>query len=292
MYAEFFDLHTLPFENTPDPRFFYASEQHREALAAIEYVIRMRKGTVLVTGSIGSGKTTIGQTMMHRCRPSATVVPLVHGHVTTGELLGHLLRSLGIHDHGNLDHAEQLERLKQHLIVQARDARPVVVFVDEAQTLSDAALEELRLISNFDLPSEKLMQLVLVGQPELRARIGEPRFDALRQRIVLAKQISPLNVQDAKAYVEHRLRVASTNPDDVRVRFDDEAILRLFAATHGTPRLLNATCDNCLLIAYVQQTSEIGASIVNRAVHDMIPRFDDPASNTSADLDSAYRLAG
>ncbi len=285
MYTEYYQLHTMPFENTPDPRFYFASDQHREALAAIEYVIRMRKGTVLVTGSIGAGKTTIGQTMMQRCQSAASIVQLVHGHVTSGELIGHLLRSLGTGGIKDVDHARQLEHLRAHLVSHAQASRPVVVLVDEAQTLSDDALEELRLVSNFDTATQKLMQLVLVGQPELRTRIAQPRFDALRQRIVLAKQLSPLDRADAEAYIHHRLRVASIDPDQPAVRFNPDAVTRIFASTHGTPRLINAICDNCLLMGYVQQTQCITADVVGRVVQDMVPRFEDAYT-------TAPRLAG
>ncbi|MEM6505367.1 MAG: AAA family ATPase, partial [Planctomycetota bacterium] len=165
MYESYYHLATAPFENTPDPRFFFASEQHSEALAAIEYTIRMRKGIVLITGPIGAGKTTVSRAMLRRCGESSTVIQLAHGHRTADELITHMLHRLGLPDATNGSHAQRLERLEQHLLHCAASGKPVVLFVDEAQTLSDAALEELRLISNFDTEQTKLLQLVLIGQP-------------------------------------------------------------------------------------------------------------------------------
>ncbi|MEM7680359.1 MAG: AAA family ATPase [Planctomycetota bacterium] len=270
MYESFYQLALLPFESTPDPRFFYASEQHREALAAIEYTIRMRKGIVLVTGQIGSGKTTVGRTMIAGCADSARIVQLPHGHRDGESLIRSLLRSMRVKDRTTDDHAARLERLQRRLIRSADQGYPVVVFIDEAQTLSNAALEELRLLSNFDQNARKLLQLVLVGQPELRTRIGSPELSALRQRIVLAKRLAPLGVGDAKGYVAHRLRVASLDPDRPGVSFDDDAVARIHAFAGGAPRLINVVCDNCLLMGFVREVRRIGVDIVERSIRDMV----------------------
>src|SRR5262249_53557164 len=153
----------LPFENTPDPRFFYASEQHREALAAIEYTIRMRKGIVLITGEIGAGKTTVAATMWSRCEDSAKIVRVLYGHQTTDSLLRQILRSLQVPARRGDDHARLLDRFQTFLRDQMADLKSIVLFVDEAQTLSDECLEELRLLSNFDTANSRPIQVVLVG---------------------------------------------------------------------------------------------------------------------------------
>ncbi|GAB4192883.1 MAG: hypothetical protein Kow00105_06940 [Phycisphaeraceae bacterium] len=276
MYDKYYQFHTLPFENTPDPRFFYASEQHREALAAIEYTIRMRKGIVLVTGHIGSGKTTVGRTMLERCGKDATIIRLVHGHRSGSELIRHVLRSLHVTTRDRDDHARLLERLEAYLKKQADARRPVVLFIDEAQTLSVEALEELRLISNFDSNTAKLLQLVLVGQPELRDLIATPRLNALRQRIVMAKQLKPLSIQDTAGYIAHRLRAASIDPRNVQVSFSGESISAMYQATHGTPRLINVVCDNCLLLGFVKETRRITPEMVRQVLEDMVPSFAEP----------------
>jgi len=291
MYEAFYRLDRLPFENTPDPRFFYASEQHREALAAIEYTIRLRKGIVLVTGDIGSGKTTVGRTMLQRCGNHATIVQLLHGHQTGGELIKHILRALDVTVDDRDDHTRLLERLNHHLLEQNRRGRPVVLFIDEAQTLSDHALEELRLISNFDTDTAKLLQLILVGQPELRDRIASPAMSPLRQRVVMAKQLRPLSIHDTAGYIAHRIRAASADPNKIGVSFAGDAIQTLYQFTRGVPRLVNVVCDNCLLVGYVREARRITPAMVNQVVDDMVPSF-----GMSADVHRAnetpYKLAG
>ena len=222
MYQEFYQLDVMPFENTADPRFFFASEQHREALAAIEYTLRQRKGFVLITGDIGSGKTTVGRTMVQRCGDRARIVEVLHGHEDGQTLLRQVMRSLDLPIRRSDDHASLLENLRIQLLEQLELNKPLVLLVDEAQTLSDTALEELRLMSNFDTVSNKLIQIVLIGQPELRDRMRGARMAALRQRIVLAKQLRPLSQRDTGAYIAHRLRAASIDPEheDLRSALD------------------------------------------------------------------------
>lgn len=271
MYESFYNLECLPFECTPNPRFFYASEQHREALAAIEYTIRMRKGVVMVTGAIGSGKTTVGRTMLRRCGNEATIVQLLHGHSKGSELIKHVLRTLNVPFRRNEDHAFLLELLENRLREQSRLGKPVVLFMDEAQTLSDEALEELRLISNFDSDTQRLLQLVLIGQPELRDRIRTPRMAPLRQRIVMAKQLQPLSLHETAGYILHRLVAASRDPQNLGVTFTADAINVLYSHTGGTPRLINVTCDNCLLLGFVNETRQITPAMVRRVLDDMVP---------------------
>jgi len=288
MYDGFYNFEVMPFENTPDPRFFYASEQHREALAAIEYTIRLRKGIVLVTGDIGSGKTTVGRTMLQRCAEHATIVQLLHGHRSGMELIAHILRALRVPTRENDDHTLMLEKLEHYLKEQARIGRPIVLFIDEAQTLADEALEELRLLSNFDTETVKLLQLVLVGQPELRDRIASPRFSALRQRIVMAKQLRPMTIQETAGYIRHRLTASSRDKSAVRVAFGGDAINTLHAFARGIPRLINVVCDNCLLLGYVKETHRITPTMVQQVVADMVPSFSFEAGMD----DGPYQIAG
>ncbi|WP_428386472.1 ExeA family protein [Mucisphaera sp.] len=276
MYEEFFQFKQLPFENTPDPRFFYDSEQHREALAAIEYTIRLRKGIVLVTGDIGSGKTTVGRKMLARCGDQATIAQVVHAHTDRADLIAHVLRAIGVTPPAGAEHARLLEILHEVLIEHAQRRRPVVLFVDEAQNLTDEALEELRLISNFDTNTVKLLQLVLVGQPELRQRIAQPRMLALRQRIVLAKQLKPMSRVDTAAYIEHRLQAASIDPERVIPEFDAGAKDAIFQFSRGTPRLINVVSDNTLLMSFVRESTRVTADTVEAVIDDMLPSFGEP----------------
>lgn len=282
MYSEFYNLGVLPFENTPDPRFFYASDQHREALAAIEYTIRMRKGFVMITGEAGLGKTMLGRLMAERCRDEASICRIMHGHRSGDELLRQLLRCLGVSQPGHDDHACRVERLQAHLSGQVDANRPVVLLVDEAQTLSDEALEELRLLTNFDTATQRIVQVVLIGHPSLRRRVRAPRLAALRQRIVLAKQLQPLSRQEVERYVAHRLRVASIDPDQVRIGFSAQAVAALEKFAGGRPRLINLACDNSLLLGFVSGTrDQISRPIVEQVIRDMLPSLGAESSGES-----------
>lgn len=291
MYHEFYNLKLLPFENTADPRFFFASDQHREALAAIEYTLRMRKGLVLITGDIGSGKTTVGRTMCQRCGADASIVHLGWGHQDRDGLIRQVLRNLDLPVRRSDDHGRMLERLREKLIEQLRAGTPIVLLVDEAQTLSDDALDELRLLSNMDTATDKLVQIVLVGQPELRERIRTARQAALRQRIVLAKELAPLSLADTDAYISHRLRAASADPQHPRVRFDADAVRKIYDLSGGVPRLINVICDNCLLLGFVREARQIDLAIVRRVAADMIPNLDRPAADPGVGP-APMRLAG
>lgn len=274
MYESFYNLARLPFENTPDPRFFYASEQHREALAAIEYTIRTRKGIVLITGEIGAGKTTVARTMLRRCSQQVSIVQLLHGHDSGKELLSQLLRAAQIDVQPGTDRSQLLEQVNAVLTQSMNRGRPLVLFIDEAQTLADEALEELRLLSNFDTDTRKLLQLVLVGQPELRDRLGQPRFQALRQRVALAKHLQPLSRNEIAGYIAHRLEAAMHEGATPNVQFNEAAIQTIHRATQGVPRLINVVCDNCMLLGFVRSCLEINRDMVLQVVQDMVPGFE------------------
>lgn len=278
MYTSFYNLLALPFENTPDPRFFFASEQHREALAAIEYTIRTRKGFVMVTGDVGTGKTMIGHMMAQHCQDAASVRRITHGHRSGDELLRQVLRCLQIPCPSHDDHARRLERLQAHLAGPATDAHgPIVMLVDEAQTLSDEALDELRLLSNFDTAGQRLVQVVLIGHPELRRRVRAPHMAALRQRIFMARQLQQLSMKQTGKYIAHRLTVAGNKANKDGVSFSAEAVTQIHKFAGGAPRLINMVCDNCLLLGFVGKVrDQISQSMVQQVMRDMLPGFGSP----------------
>lgn len=291
MYNGFYNLRVSPFENTADPRFFFASEQHREALSAIEYTIRMRKGVVLITGAIGSGKTTVGGMMCANCNGKATIIQIVPRNCTGVDLLRQVLRQQGLKVDQDQDYATMVERLAAHLNDRASRKRPVVLFVDEAQSLDDDALEELRMLSNLNTANQKLIQVVLIGQPELRQRLRQPQYDALRQRIVLAKQIRPLDHDETGSYITHRLTTASCDPGRPGVTFSPGAVREIHRLTGGVPRLINVACDNCLLLGFVRELKQITPEVVHQVIQDMVPRFNDEAQ-PDTEASSTFILAG
>lgn len=282
MYTEHFKLRELPFENTPDPRFFFSTDQHDEALAAIEYTVRMRKGFVMITGGVGSGKTTVARTMINRCASHAHVVQLIHGLHTGREVLAQVLHVLDAKGKEHSDTAKLRVAVHNVLNHHAQAGRPVVLIIDEAQTLSDEALEELRLLSNFDTATTKLVQVVLVGQPELRQRVRN--LPALRQRVAVAKQIKPLTMEQTYEYIIHRLRAASLDNRTVEVRVTAEALARLHLVSNGAPRMINFICDNCLLLLFGKgDAKRITETVVNQVITDLLPDIELPELQISAD---------
>ncbi|MEX2212977.1 MAG: AAA family ATPase, partial [Phycisphaeraceae bacterium] len=190
------------------------------------------------------------------------------------------------------DHGRLMERLGGHLFDLARKQQPLVLLVDEAQTLADHALEELRLMSSFDTATQKLIQIVIVGQPELRERLQQPSLAPLRQRIVLAKHLRPLDLNETASYILHRLQVAATDPDRPRVAFNHQAIYRIYQISGGIPRMINAVCDNAMLLGYVNKQRIIDDSVINQVSRDMICDLNEPVeSGVTAPLKFTARAA-
>ncbi len=284
MYLDYYRLKLAPFDNSPNPHFFYASEGHREALASVEYTIRMRKGIVLITGDIGSGKTTISTTMQHRLREVACTYVVRHGLASSRELLAQLCRTMQLNVPPKADRGLMLDAIESQLMVHHRAGRPVVLIVDEAQSLSLQVLDEIRMLSNLETPSQKLLQIILIGQPELRNIIQSPPMAALRQRIVLSHHLNPLSLEDVALYINHRLAIAAAGSEP-EAAFDDRAILAIHQATGGVPRLINTVCDNSLLVGFVRSRKLIDAEIVAAVTEHMMPLIDTQAMNINGPLE-------
>ena len=267
MYLKFYKLREFPFAITCDDRFFFESAVHAEALANMMYTVQQRKGMVLVTGEVGAGKTFVANMLGARLGIGCQTVLMSNPPQSGKQLIGALARRAGLTVRPSTDKAGLQEELETHLKrLQDRD-RLVALILDEAQDLSAATLEELRLLWNWEHNSRRLIQIVLVGQPELRQRLLEPKWEALRQRIVLSYHLGPLSAADTPAYVMHRLRVAAD--EGCLAEFAPEALADVHAATDGIPRLINILCDNALLAGYAKGITRVDRPIIGEVLRDM-----------------------
>jgi general secretion pathway protein A len=262
MYLPFYGLRERPFNVTPDPRFLCLTESHREALAQLIYAVHERKGFLVLTGEAGTGKTTLLQTLLRRLDPDTAVAYVYTSTLTFDEIVEYALADFGIAVPGE-SRARRLFALNHFLIERQRAGQNTVLVIDEAHNLDATTLEQVRLLSNFESPTDKLLKILLVGQPELRARLARPDLRQLRQRIALRCHLQPLTPGQTREYIRTRLRVAGA-PDPAL--FGDDAVARIAAASSGIPRLVNALCDHCLVIGYGEQVRRIDARLAARAV--------------------------
>ena len=267
MYLNFYNLKEFPFAITCDDRFFYESAVHAEALANMMYTVQQRKGMVLVTGEVGAGKTFVGNMLGSRLGVGCQTVFIGNPPQSSKQLLGTLARRMGMNLRASADKASLVEELERYLARQIARGRLVALIIDEAQDLSATGLEELRLLWNWEQGGQRLIQIVLIGQPELRQRLLEPKWEALRQRIVLSYHLQHLSPADTPSYIAHRLRVAGGG--ECSAQFSASAITEIHAATDGIPRLINVLCDNALLVGYAKEAHCIDNPIIAEVVRDM-----------------------
>ena len=269
MYLEHYGLKVAPFENTPDPRFLYASEDHTEALAGIEYTVRMRKGIVLVSGEIGSGKTIITHVLRQRLGRVATCFLIRQGHTSPEQFLKDVCRAMKLALPADADRGEVLQIIEEFLVEQAHLDKPVVLIVDEAQMMSRSVLHEVRMLSNIETPRQKLIQIVLLGQPDLRTVLRDPEMDPIRQRVALSHHLNGMSVDDTAKYLAHRLTVAADAETAAGI-FEADAVDAIYEFTEGIPRMINYVADNCLLVGFVKGVKTIDAAIVRHVTRNMM----------------------
>ncbi len=269
MYLDYFHLAEHPFSITPDPKFLYFAPSHRAAFEHLLYGITHRKGFIELTGECGCGKSTICRAVLAKLADEDTRTALILNPVLDGvQLLRAVLDDLGV-PYGQDDRADRfalVQALNAFLLEQARDDVNVVLLIDEAQDLPPQTLEEVRLLSNLETPSQKLLQIVLSGQPELDRRLADPSMRQLRQRITVRYHIPPLAKEDIGAYVAHRLSTAGA-PENLR--FTDEAIAKVARYSRGIPRLVNALCDYALMAGFAAATTEINAECIDKAEYQL-----------------------
>lgn len=262
MYEEFYGLKEKPFGLTPDPQFLFLSQSHREALENINYAIHQKEGFVVLTGDIGTGKTTICRALLNRMKPGTATALIFNPFLSPEELLKPILLDFGIEVH-QTSQGGLLNQLNQFLLDQSRSGKNSILIIDEAQNLSLALLERIRLLSNLETEKEKLLQIFLFGQEELNAKLNLPQLRQLNQRISIRYRMKPLKREEVLPYINHRLAVAGSHGS---LLFTKTAINKIFEFSQGTPRLINLLCDRALLGGYTRQSHLITRQIVVEAV--------------------------
>jgi type II secretory pathway predicted ATPase ExeA len=267
MYTKFFGLAEEPFNLTPDSRFLFLSERHREALATLTYGVRERKGFILLTGEIGSGKTTVCRAFVNELLRSNDVrlALILNPGLSEIELLKAINDEFQIPSFYNSKKG-LIDELNRFLLAQNQKGNNVVLIIDEAQTLSPALLEQIRMLSNLETEIEKLLQIVLIGQPELRDTLALSQLEQLNQRIAVRYHLTPLTESEVLAYIKHRLFVARAT---VAIEFTPEALRRLYDASRGIPRRINVICDRALLACYAEATTVVDDKIMQRAIEEV-----------------------
>ncbi len=265
MYEQFYGFQESPFNITPDPRFLFFSEKHREAFSHLLFGVRERKGFIQITGEVGAGKTTLCRALLEELGDDYKTALILNPVLTGDQLLWLILTELGLPT-GDDDRMRLLARLNEFLLDQVAHGMDVVLLIDEAQDLSRELLEEIRLLSNLETDQRKLLQIVLVGQPELRDLLDDPALRQLRQRITVRYHLRPLSAWETEAYIQHRLHVAGANS---RPSFSSWALWRIYRYSRGVPRLINAVCDKALLAGYVSGSDHLTGAHVRRAVREL-----------------------
>jgi general secretion pathway protein A len=266
MYEQFYALKEKPFEITPDPRFLYMSEQHREAYAHLTYALNESKGFTVITGEVGTGKTTLIQMLLSRLDGHTRTAHLFNPKLSTRDFLKYICNDLGLKTDDLTTKGELLTLLHSFLLECYARKERVVLIVDEAQTLSPKLLEEVRLLTNLETPKSKLLQVILIGQPELDKILADQRFRQLKQRISVRYHLKPLNRKETKEYIEKRLKVAGARDCHL---FEDSAVREIYRRSGGIPRLINVLCDNALVTGYVEEKRVIDKGIVREVAKDM-----------------------
>jgi general secretion pathway protein A len=261
VYSEFFGLNEKPFAITPDPRYLYMSARHTDALAHLLYGISESGGFIQLTGEVGTGKTTLIRSVLEQLPAKADIALILSPQLTTLEFLATIVQELRCPQPADRTVKAHIDVLNTHLMQAHAEGRRVVLIVDEAQTLSPELLEQVRLLTNLETSKQKLLQIILIGQPELRELLDRPEMRQIAQRITGRYHLEPLRKDETRAYVSHRLRVAGTQNDI----FTKRAIDALYKYARGIPRLINVIADRALLAAYTKDQRSVDAKLVSAA---------------------------
>ncbi len=265
MYLEYYGLKQTPFDITPNPRFLFHSQKHHEAFNHLLYGIRERKGFVQLTGEVGAGKTTLCRALLEKLDANFSTALILNPVLNADELMKAIATEFGLNVKG-CDRLETIAAISEFLLQQIAQGRETVLIIDEAQNLTEDLLEQVRLISNIETDDRKLLQIVLMGQPELRDRLNSHRLRQLRQRITVRYHLTPLSRAEVGHYIRHRLEYAGAKGRPEFTRF---ALWRVFNYSRGIPRLINAVCDKALLAGFVEQSDRINYRMVGCAIREL-----------------------
>ncbi|MEE3239625.1 MAG: AAA family ATPase [Pseudomonadota bacterium] len=266
MYQDFFGLHEKPFSIAPDPRYLYMTEQHREALAHLLFGVGDEGGFILLTGEVGTGKTTICRSLLNRLPDNTDVAFIVNPRLSVDELLQSICDDLSIVYPGNASIKDLVDALNQFLLNAYASGRNTILIIDEAQNLADEVLEQLRLLTNLETNEKKLLQLILLGQPELNEKLAQTSLRQLAQRVTARFHLKPLSELETIAYIQHRLYVAGYRGE----LFSKSALKCIHSESAGVPRLVNVICDRAMLGAYAESQSLIEFPIVLEACKEVL----------------------
>ncbi|NWG04048.1 MAG: AAA family ATPase [Syntrophaceae bacterium] len=261
MYLDFYGLREKPFSLTPDPQFLYLSESHRTAIESLLYGIQQKEGFMVVTGDIGTGKTTICRTILGRLNKQVRTAVIFNSLLSEGKLLESILRDFGYPSKGRTKH-DQINALNEFLLQLLSRGEKAVLIIDEAQNLSIPVLEQIRMLSNLETEKEKMLQIILFGQLELDQKLRSPKLKQLNQRISIRHCLMPLTQREMESYISQRLMVAGSQGS---ITFSKSALQEIYKLSKGTPRLINLLCDRALLGGFVEQTFHIDKAIIHKA---------------------------
>lgn len=270
MYLEFFDLKQAPFSITPDPEFVYLSEKHQESLAHLIYGVTRGGGAgfVQLTGEVGTGKTTISRLFLQKLPEDSQAALILNPNITPIELLENIFKEFKLSTRGIKGKLNaMIEKLNEHLLQWWAEGKNTLVIIDEAQNIPRDTLEQLRLLTNLETDHQKLLQIILIGQPELKQLMQRKDLRQLAQRVTSRFHLQPLSASETSQYIKHRIAVSGGTKD----LFSNRAINRIYQQTHGIPRLINVLCDRALLVAFTDESNKVGLKHVNQAIKEVYP---------------------
>jgi general secretion pathway protein A len=269
MYQDYYGLKENPFNITADPDFFFSSVHHAEAFSHLVFGIKQRKGILVITGEIGTGKTTLCRTLLNRLDAKTKTALILNPDFSELQLLQIIVKDLGIS--GNLRNKNELiSALNEFLLKETAQGNNVVLIIDEAQNLGVKQLEQVRLLSNLETEKDKLLQIILVGQPELDEKLKLPQLRQLNQRVTVRFHILPLDEAELADYIAHRLTCALNGHQGGQVQFTPAAIEAIYRYSQGTPRMINIICDRALLAGFIAETRTIDETIIEKCAREIL----------------------